>query len=104
MSARDATAQDIAESVSDTPQPAATGSEGAGSVPSRYRALYVALTSRERWPLSEAEALARQHGHMLSGALEAVNDWAFERVGSQLIYEDADCIVVEKGLLEGLST
>lgn len=93
------------------PQPAShspTASAATGNVvdgpPVRYRALYSTLISKERWPLSEAEALARQHGHMLSGALEAVNDWAFERAGGQLIYEEGDCIVIERVLLESLAT
>ncbi|MGE0481606.1 MAG: TerB N-terminal domain-containing protein [Phycisphaerae bacterium] len=85
------------------PASAAPGNVADGP-PVRYRALYSVLVSKERWPLSEAEALARQHGHMLSGALEAVNDWAFERAGGQLIYEDGDCIVVEKVLLESLAS
>lgn len=69
-------------------------------LPDRYVAFYAELSTKDRWPRVDADDLARRHGHMLSGALEALNDWAFERVGSQVIYEDGDCIVVEKHVLE----
>jgi len=88
-----------------------SASDGAGAMtevgdrpPSRYAAFYTELVAKERWVRAEADTLARRHGHMLSGALEAVNDWAFDRVGGQLVYEDGDCIVVEKRLLENIAT
>ena len=65
----------------------------------RFRPLYMALLQREVWPLPEASALAREHGQMLSGALEAINEWSLESLGGQLFYEEDDCIIVEKELL-----
>jgi uncharacterized tellurite resistance protein B-like protein len=69
------------------------------SLPQRYASLYQLLVARGEWALAEAEALARAQGHMLSGAVEALNDWAFEKHGSQLFVEDGDKLVVERQLL-----
>lgn len=85
----------------------ARGSEVAAAAPAagppaRYASFYAELVAKERWPHGEADALARRHGHMLSGALEAINDWAFERVASQLVYEDGDVVVVERSVLESV--
>jgi tellurite resistance protein len=97
------------------PQRGMPGSEAAGGdavattvesepPPSRYAAFYDELITRARWTCDEADALARGHGHMLAGALEAVNDWAFERLGGPLAYEDGDFIIVERSLLEDSAT
>ncbi len=69
-------------------------------VPARYAGLFVAITAMDRWARIDADALAREHGHMLAGAIEAINDWAFERLGTQLIYDDGDQITIERSLLE----
>jgi uncharacterized tellurite resistance protein B-like protein len=69
------------------------------SLPARYASFYQVLISKGEWPLDEIELLARQHGHMLSGAVEALNDWAFERLGGQLFIEDGDRLTVEKSLM-----
>ncbi|MFI5380478.1 MAG: TerB N-terminal domain-containing protein [Tepidisphaerales bacterium] len=68
--------------------------------PARYAALYALLIAQDRWPLAEAEALARKQGHMLSGAVETINDWAFDKLGSQLFVEDGDTLLVQKELLK----
>lgn len=61
--------------------------EPANAPPERYRAFHSALIARRSWPRSDAEALARQHGLMLSGAIEALNDWALDTTGVPLIDE-----------------
>jgi uncharacterized tellurite resistance protein B-like protein len=75
--------------------------EPPGGVPARYHGFYHELVIRERWPLEEAEELARRHGHMLAGAIEAVNEWAFEALGGALLVEVEDELIVEVGLLKG---
>jgi len=51
-----------------------------------------ALIERERWTEEEVSALVKGIGLMQSGALEAVNEWAFENFGDALIeeYQDDD--------------
>lgn len=68
-------------------------------VPARYAGFYAELTRQARWPRTEAELLARRHGLMLGGALEAINDWAFETLGAPLLHEEGEQIVVDQSLL-----
>jgi tellurite resistance protein len=69
------------------------------SLPQRYAAFYQMLLAKGEWTLSEAETAARGQGHMLSGAIEALNDWAFERYGGQLFVEDGERLTIEIQLL-----
>jgi hypothetical protein len=66
------------------------------SLPARYAAFYQALLSRGQCTIGEAEQLARQHGHMLSGALEALNEWSTEKLGGSLFFEDGNQLVLER--------
>jgi hypothetical protein len=61
----------------------------------RFQPLYSKLIGRDAWPVAEATLLAREEGHMLSGALEAINEWALETFGNPLFYEEGDMIIVE---------
>ena len=36
---------------------------------------------------------------MLSGAIETLNDWAFEKYGNPLFVEDADRLIVDKQIM-----
>ncbi len=69
------------------------------SLSQRYAAFYEELISRADSTLKEAESLARQHGHMLSGAVESINDWGFERYGGQLFIEEGDRLLLDRELL-----
>jgi len=89
------------------PQTGSTEVEPAGGgatpcVPGQYAGLFWALVRKGNWSRAEVDALARQHGQMVSGAVEAINDWAVERVGSPLIYENGDALIIESGLLKEL--
>lgn len=65
----------------------------------RYASFYRALIDRDRWPRAEANDLARTHGVMLAGALEAINDWAFDALRAPLIDDAGDAIVIDRSLL-----
>jgi hypothetical protein len=69
------------------------------SLPNQYLALYKLLIERPEWPLADAEALAREHGLMLNGAIEAINDWSFDVHGAALFVEESDRVTVETALL-----
>ncbi|HZN69910.1 MAG TPA: TerB N-terminal domain-containing protein [Tepidisphaeraceae bacterium] len=69
------------------------------TLPARYAAFYQLLLAKAEWTVAEAEAQARRHGHMLSGAVETLNEWAFERYGGQLFVEDGDRLLIERSLL-----
>jgi uncharacterized tellurite resistance protein B-like protein len=69
------------------------------TLPARYAAFCQLLLARADWPMADAEATARQHGHMLNGAIEALNDWSFEKYGGQLFVEDGERLLIERQLL-----
>jgi len=60
---------------------------------------YRRLIERDVWPVAEASSLAKKYGYMLNGAVEEINDWATERMGGQLLYEEGNCLIIEKELL-----
>ena len=69
------------------------------SPPAKYAPIHVALLAQDKWPLSEAEALARKSGMMLSGVIDALNEWSSDALGGLLYYQDGDCITVDRSLL-----
>ena len=78
-------------------QPTATA--GAIAVPPRYAIFYQLLISKPQWDLKEIDGLARQQGLMLSGAIDALNEWAAETYGGQLCVEDGGRVLVEQAYL-----
>ena len=52
-----------------------------------HRAVASVLLTRPRWTEEEVAALADQHQLMAAGALETLNEWAFERFGDALVEE-----------------
>ncbi|MCB9845476.1 MAG: TerB family tellurite resistance protein [Phycisphaeraceae bacterium] len=75
------------------------GPEPPGPPPPRYATLLAELSQRDRWTRHEAESRARTHGLMLSGAVEAINDWAFERFGRPVVFEEDDAVIVDRDAL-----
>lgn len=53
-----------------------------------HSALYNTLITRESWSYEEMEKLCRELKLMVDGAVEVINDMAFERVDAPLIEED----------------
>jgi uncharacterized tellurite resistance protein B-like protein len=68
----------------------------------RYEALFVALIERDRWLRNDADAVARSHGLMLDAGVETINDWAFDALGTPLIEDEGDELIVDRSLLDGL--
>jgi len=85
----------VATQVEPIPEPT-SASRGPGG---RFGAFYEVLVSKDRWDRDELDAVAREQGHMLGGAIEAVNDWAYEEFGTALTFEDEGTIVIERGLI-----
>ncbi|MEQ8396172.1 tellurite resistance TerB C-terminal domain-containing protein, partial [Thalassobaculum sp.] len=59
----------------------------------RHRTLVQELLQSESWTEDEFATLSKQFGLMPSGALEAVNEWAYERFDDALLDEDGDLSV-----------
>jgi uncharacterized tellurite resistance protein B-like protein len=70
------------------------------ALPQQYVALYRMLVTRDRWDRAEIDARAREQGLMLSGAIDALNEWAYEKYGGQLFVEDGENLLVEREYLD----
>jgi tellurite resistance protein len=68
-------------------------------LPARYTGFFKELVARPLWAREDIESLARAHDHMLAGALEAINDWAFDNHDGVLVHDDGDTLSVDTGLL-----
>ena len=68
--------------------------------PQRYAAFYQILISRTEWDIKEIDGLARQQSLMLSGAIDALNEWAAGKYGGQLFVEDGAKLLIEQAYLK----
>ncbi len=78
---------------------AAPGEASDSDVPARYAAFYQAVITRGVWTRTDLADLAKRHDLMLSGALEAINEWATEKHGGPLLYEESEQISLETAYL-----
>jgi hypothetical protein len=65
-----------------------------------HYALFESLIRKDKWTREEVEALCRDSGLMISGALETINDWSFEKVDAAVLEEDGDAIYVDQEIVE----
>ena len=62
----------------------------------------VKLISKAEWPYEELEELCDGLQLMTVGAVETINDWAFDKVGAPLI-EDGSTVFIDLELAEELT-
>lgn len=67
-------------------EPSATASILTGLGP-KHAGLVIELVERQHWSEEDFEKLARKHELLPAGALEAINEWAFENHGEALLDE-----------------
>ena len=65
-----------------------------------HHTLYQSLIQKDKWERQEVEVFCRELGLMLGGALEIINDWAFEQVDAAVFDEDSGWIYVDKEVVE----
>ncbi|MCL4204821.1 MAG: TerB family tellurite resistance protein [Pirellulaceae bacterium] len=68
-------------------------------LPERFRPFFQAICLKSEWSEEDAKQLARSHQVMLSGAIEAINEWAQDRWGDWLV-EEGEPLVIRKDLLD----
>jgi TerB N-terminal domain/TerB-C domain len=64
-----------------------------------YAAFLSQLLFRAEWPRDDYDHMASAGGLMPDGAMEAINEWAFEHLDNALL-EDGDPVVVNRELLD----
>lgn len=65
-----------------------------------HYALFESLIRKDKWTREEVEALCRDSDLMISGALETINDWSFDKVDAAVLEEDGDAIYVDQKIVE----
>ena len=97
-------AQDILDSIFATDEPEEEEDQTLGGtnvaqessadeLDSAHRKLYEKLIDRQSWSRSEVEALCQDLELMVDGALEAINDWAFNQVNEPVLDDEGDVYV-----------
>jgi hypothetical protein len=67
-------------------------------LPTQYQPFLDAARKRSQWPSAEITDLAREHNLMLAGAIDAINEWWYDRHGDLLIKE-GDPVTIHLELL-----
>ncbi|WP_445496266.1 tellurite resistance TerB family protein [Photorhabdus sp. SF281] len=73
--------------------PAEIPSRTGAGLDEAHHQLYQRLLEKERWARNEVTELCQQLNLMLSGAIEAINDWSFEQVDAPVLDDDDDIYV-----------
>jgi hypothetical protein len=87
--------------VEDEPQmlaPEPVGENVLAGLDPRHATLLARLLTRPEWPRDEFDKAASEAGVMPSGAMETINEWAFDYYGDALL-EDGDPVVINHSLL-----
>ena len=66
----------------------------------QHYSLFESLIRKDKWTRDEVEALCRNSGLMVSGALETINDWSFDKVDTSVLEEYGDAIYVDQEIVE----
>jgi uncharacterized tellurite resistance protein B-like protein len=94
-----------AESASEgSHRPQATDQQNVPGLDAEHSALLRAIGAKDSWERSELERIAEEHGLLLDGALEAINELAFDHADSPCIEEDGDIYLLERAAYEEIST
>jgi len=68
---------------------------------SPYKELFETLIAKESWPRKEVHELCVKLNLMVDGALETINDWAYDKVDAPVLDDDGD-IYVDLEIVEEL--
>lgn len=63
---------------------------------------YEALITKEQWASEEVKSLCKELNLMMNGAIETLNDWAFENLDAPIV-EDGSTVFVDLELAEEIS-
>ena len=87
------------EAITDTPQ----YDDPIQRLDMRHRHLYRELVTKKTWSSEEIEKLCENLQLMVSGAVEVMNDWAYENFNSPLIEDDDKVVHVNPEVVEEMS-
>jgi len=81
----------------DTGPPSVSSGDG---LDAKHLELYEQMIANESWTRDALEGLCQPLGLMVDGALEAINDWAFDTVDAPVFDEDGDTIYVDLEIVQ----
>jgi len=73
------------------------------SLDTKHHALYEKLITKKEWSFDEVKKLCEDLQLMVDGAIEVINDWAFDNVDAPLI-EDGNTVFIDLELAEEIAT
>ena len=79
-----------------------TYEETVSGLDARYKHLYEKLITREKWSSEEIKKLCEDSQLMADGAIETINDWAFDNVDAPLI-EDGSTVYIDLEVAEEIT-
>lgn len=68
---------------------------------SKHVKLFETLISKEKWQREEVVALCQKNDLMVDGAIETINDWAYDMIDAPVLEDDGD-IYVDQEIVEEL--
>lgn len=71
-------------------------------IDAQHYSLYESLINKDKWSREEMDGLCKELGLMTGGAIETINDWAFERVDAPVIEDGTDTVYVNQDIVEEL--
>ncbi len=86
--------------LNETAMDTTTAVEEETGIDKQHYALFESLLRKDKWSREEVEALCRDSGLMVSGALETINDWSFDKVDTAVLEEDGDAIYVDQEIVD----
>jgi hypothetical protein len=58
-----------------------------------HQSLFETLLDKDQWSLSEVQQMCKSAGLMVDGAIEIINDWAYEQVEAAVLDDDGDILI-----------
>lgn len=86
--------------VEPTPEVSEDMESAGGGLDAPHQMLFESLVKQDTWSRDAVEDLCKPLGLMVDGALETINDWAYDAVDTPVFEENGDTIYVDLGIVE----
>ena len=80
--------------------PVTLGSSLTIGLDKQHRVLFETLIDKEKWLREEIETICQKLNLMIDGALETINDWAYEIADAPVLEDDGDIYVDQEIVAE----
>lgn len=94
----------VSDSVDDEPEvPVMSETLSITGLSSKHQQLYTQLVIQAQWSLAEVETLCKSLNLMTDGAIEVINDWAFDQVGAPVI-DGGSTVFIDLDVVQEINT